>query len=276
MRRVVFCLIAAALSPAWAQITDSRGDQIVRESLLRRYTTGEAQRRYDARQLSTPTPAAGAVGALGNMFGRMAAQQQERTQLINTVNLYLRRDAELDLSDERIASAVKHVLARDDDGEVYEWFARKRIVEYELHQRPGSEVMFKQPNPRSAAERLRTPAYAGATDGYQPRAAMMLARLYLIGYGVPRDPTEALDLLEGCAEVGRFNAGRPKQPGVTPKFSDPDFVACHVTLARLHRSALGTEGNTKLADEHMNRAREIHEKATRKRLSDDQLRAVYE
>ncbi len=249
------------------------GDQILREALLRGYTTQEAERRYVATRRESagavPPAQAGGVGAslgnLGNALGAMAARNQERANAER--GLYLAMDAavekrlEYPLGTVRDAETMKRVLesrsAQDD-----KW-AQRRMVEYMLHQRPYAEYFYEKPDYAQAVTWLRPFAYGGFQR--ETWALLSMAKLYIAGKGVPQDEGEAMRLAETCSA--------PEFVRMGPEAAD--IIGCRVLLVNMHRNGWGFPANEKAAEAAMVLVRRAHDANFKPQLSDETLMRTF-
>lgn len=201
MRRLIVLFIPLLLVPAVQ--ADRAGDQMLQEALLRQYSTAEAEQRYEAHR-KNPDAATQALGSgMSNLVGRMYQRSQERVAAAaaeeETRALFWQavldgKNIQINTADER---SLLVSMLEEKSNEGY-WPATQRLVEYALWLRPGSEAIFNQPMEPQAAYLLRRATY-GINGNYENWATGMLAKLYLVGRGVPRDEEEALRLFSLCA-----------------------------------------------------------------------------
>jgi hypothetical protein len=262
-------LLTVLAAPARAAAT---GDEILRQSLMKAYTREDAQRRYTATQQDrrgfTPAAQATGVGAslgnLGNALAGMAARNQERANaeqgLYNAMNDAVEKRQEYPLETVRDAETMKKVLdaraARDDA------WAQRRLIEYQLHLRPNADAFFPKRDLAGAVEALRPLAYGNAPDGW---GALMMAKLYVAGVGVPRDEGEAVRLLEDCAQPARDG----------PMAGAAEVVSCRVMLAILHRNGWGYPVNEAEGALMLALARAAYEANFKAPISDAALVATF-
>ena len=161
------------------------------------------------------------------------------------------------------AETLDKLLRRNAEDTDYNIAARRRIVEYALHQRAHSKQFFEQQDPAYAAAMLRRNSYADRD--FYPWSAWMLAKLYLGGVGVPQDEGEALYLVELC------------QQRVRQHFMDtlPDTMACRVLRARMQRNGWAGPPDEAAAQATLAQARTLFRSATQRELSDVQLLALF-
>lgn len=194
----LFMLLASAAH------ADRAGDLMLQEALLRQYSTAEAEQRYEAYR-KNPDAATQALGSgMSNLVGRMYQRSQERVAAAAAVEETRERfwQAVLAGKDIHIRNADdRRLLVQLLEGKSNEgyWPATQRLVEYALWLRPGSEAVFDKPMEPQAAYLLRRAAY-GTERHYEYWASGLLAKLYLVGRGVPRDEEEALRLFTLCAQ----------------------------------------------------------------------------
>jgi len=219
-------------------------DQLVRESLLRGYTTQDAERRYrelQNRQVTASTPAANAMASsLGALAANMERRMKESNDRFDRFYALMEAGLDVPMQVQSDLDTVRKMFADVVDTDDYNMAVRRRLVEYALHQRALSNRVFPQPDPARAAQVLRLNAYDPAE--FHPWSAHMLAKLYLTGRGVPRDEGEAFYLLDSC--------GRPAARFVdSVGWSVPaDKLACALTLAQALRYGWGTPVNPSRAD----------------------------
>jgi TPR repeat protein len=152
------------------------------------------------------------------------------------------------------------------DPQDYNIAARRRMVEFALHQRRHAQHFFPSPNPARAAAILRRNAYSA--QHFYPWSAMTLAKLYLTGRGVPRDEGEALRLVSLCetARPGKFSK---------PQMIPGDTVACLLLKARMHRSGWGAPPDDAAAGRVERAAEAAYASATGRRLSAAELAPLF-
>ncbi len=266
-----WCAPALATITAWlcaaapAVHAADTADQIRRQALLRGYNTAEAERRYEESQrLNTPsttgTALAGATSALAGIVARNEARARAANQLQQQMYAAVERGLDFKMQTVSDAEAMRAMLDNNAAGSDYRWPARKRLVEMALHQRRQAEHLFEKPDYALAATELRKNAYAG--DDFHPWAAWTLAKLYLMGAGVPQDEGEAAELLQACTT--RDGRG----------FTDMRFatVGCHVLLAEMHASGWGVARSNAKATQALNDARTWHERYFGRPITDADLR----
>lgn len=262
----------AGLLLAWAggaQAAATR-DEITREALLRGYTTADAEARYKAMQNSRVTASTPAANAMASGLGALAANVQRRIdeEDRNNARMWLLLEADLDVPMETRGEldALKNLLDAHVDAEDYNIAARRRMVEFALHQRRHSQHFFSSPNPARAAEILRRNAYSA--KHFYPWSAMTLAKLYLVGRGVPRDEGEALRLVSLCekARPGNF-VKKDAIPG--------DTVACLLLKARMHRNGWGEPPDEAAASRVERAAESAYAVATGRRKTAAELAPLF-
>lgn len=228
-----------ALAPTSA-LADALGNQLKKEALLRGYTTAEAERRYEAYQRDPQAHITALNKGLGNLvnniYQRQAAQAAATKQLWDEMWEAIRRGQDYPIHSAAEGAELRRMLdvqaTRTDGGEQ---LARRRLVEYALHVRPGSEHLFLQPDAAYAAAQLRGPAFD--QDAW---SANLLAKLYLLGLGVPKDEAEALRL------VTRFG----NRLGVVKKAMDDD-ARCALTRVRMLEEGWGTQQDSAAAASYL-------------------------
>jgi hypothetical protein len=265
------CIAGSAAAPdSWA--APSR-DELLREALLRGYTTQEAERRYVATRrenagVVAPAQAGGVGAALGNLGGAlagMAARNQERADaergLYNAMNAAVEKRQNYPLDTVLDAQTMKRVLEkRAADGD--KW-AQRQLIEYMLHQRPYAKFFFDQPDYTAAAALLRPFAYGGTQR--EVWALLTLAKLYIAGKGVPQDEGEAIGLVQSCAT-----------PNNTPRGPDAaDILSCRVLLVNMHRNGWGFAADEKAAEAAMVLVRRAHDANFKPQLTDEDLMRVF-
>lgn len=262
--------VALLLGAAGAARAAATADEIKREALLRGYTTAEAEARYKAslnRSITASTPVA---NALTSSLGVLAANAQKRIDddRRNSERMWALLEADLDVAVETRADqeALKDLLDAHVDPEQYNIAARRRMVEFALHQRRYAQHFFPTANPVRAAEILRRNAYSARH--FYPWSAMTLAKLHLTGRGVPRDEGEALRLVSLCetARPGNFPV-KQSIPG--------DIVACLLLKARMHRNGWAEAPNEAAAARAERAAESTYAAATGRRLSAADLAALF-
>jgi hypothetical protein len=255
-------LLGAA--PTAALAADS-ADQIRRQALLRGYNTAEAERRYEQTQrLNQPSISggalAGATGALAAMVARNEARARAANQLQQQMYEAVAKGLDFKMDTVSDAEAMRTMLDLNAAGDDYRWPARKRLVEMALHQRRQAEHLFNKPDYALAATELRKNAYGG--DDFHPWSAWMLAKLYLMGAGVPQDEGEAADLLQAC--ITKQGKGYTDTRVAT--------VGCHVLQAEMHANGWGYARDADKAAKAMGEAREWHQRYFQQAATDQQLR----
>lgn len=255
-------LLGSAHAPAIA--ADSL-DQIRRQALLRGHGTAEAERRYaQSQRLNQPSITGGALAGAAGALAAMAARNEARARAANQLQqqMYEAVAQGLDFKMQTVsdAEAMRTMLDINAAGDDYRWPARKRLVEMALHQRRQAEHLFNKPDYALAATELRKNAYGG--DDFHPWSAWMLAKLYLMGVGVPQDEGEAADLLQLC--TGKEGKG----------FTDTRFatVGCFVLQAEMHANGWGYARDATKFAKAMSDAREWHQRYFEQAATDSQLR----
>ena len=271
-RHITSTLAIAGLLLAWAggaQAAATR-DEITREALLRGYTTADAEARYKASQNRSITASTPAAHALASGLGALAANAQRRMDedSRNNERMWLLLEADLDVPMETRGEleALQNLLEAHVDPEDYNIAARRRMVEFALHQRRHAQHFFSSPNPARAAEILRRNAYSA--QHFYPWSAMTLAKLYLVGRGVPRDEGEALRLVSLCetAKPGNF----PKKQAIPG-----DIVACLLLKARMHRNGWGEPPDEAAASRAERAAESTYASATGRRMTAADLAPLF-
>ena len=245
-------------------------DQITREALLRAHTTADAEARYRAMQDRSVTASTPAAHALASGLGALAANAQKRIDDENRNNerMWLLLEADLDVPMETRGEleALQNLLEGHVDPDDYNIAARRRMVDFALHQRRHAKHFFPSPNPARAAEILRRNAYSA--QHFYPWSAMTLAKLYLTGHGVPRDEGEALRLVGLCetAQPGKFTK---------PQMIPGDVVACLLLKARMHRNGWGAPPDEAAAGAAERAAETAYANATRRRMTAAELALMF-
>jgi len=257
--------LTALLAATPAAHAADTADQIRRQALLRGYNTADAERRYEESQrINTPsttgTALGGAAGALAGIVARNQARAQVKNQLQQQMYAAVERGLDFRMQTVGEAEAMREMLDLNAAGSDYRWPARKRLVEMALHQRRQAEELFKKPDYELAATELRKNAYAG--DDFHPWAAWTLAKLYLMGAGVPQDEGEAAELLQACTT--RDGRG----------YTDLRFatVGCHVLLAEMYASGWGVARSNAKAAQALSNARTWHERYFGRPITEAELR----
>jgi hypothetical protein len=268
---VTLCLIGlTAAAPSSAAAT---ADDLLREALLRGYTRQEAEARYAATRrekagLVAPAQAGGVGAALGNLGGAlagMAARNQARADaergLYNAMAAAVESRQEYPLDTVLDAETMKRVLlARSERGD--KW-AQRRLIEYMLHQRQHATAFYAEPDYATAATWLRPFAYGGSQR--EVWAVLTLAKLYIVGKGVPQDEGEAISLAQSCAIVDRTPQG--------PEAGD--VIGCRVLLVNMHRHGWGFAADEKAAEAAMVLVRRAHDANFKPQITDEALMRVF-
>lgn len=248
---------------------DRAGDLMLQEALLRQYSTAEAEQRYEAYR-KNPDAATQALGSgMSNLVGRMYQRGQERVAAANAVQETRERfwQAVLDGKDIHIRNADdRRLLVQLLEGKSNEgyWPATQRLVEYALWLRPESEAVFEQPMEPQAAYLLRRAAY-GSEGNYEYWASGMLAKLYLVGRGVPRDEEEALRLFTLCAQ----GVGQIQSSGARGGLEDKAAIRarCGFNAARIWEKGWGVDADPAQADKLRQDATAFYNKIKSSQLS---------
>lgn len=241
-------LLALLFAPA--AHADRAGDLMLQEALLRQYSTAEAEQRYEAYR-KNPDAATQALGSgMSNLVGRMYQRSQERVAAAAAVQETRDRfwQAVLDGKDIQLRNGDdRRLLVQLLEGKSNEgyWPATQRLVEYALWLRPGSEAVFEQPMEPQAAYLLRRAAY-GTEGNYEYWASGLLAKLYLVGRGVPRDEEEALRLFTYCAQ----GVGQVQASGARGGLEDAPAIRarCGFNAARIWEKGWGVDADKAKAD----------------------------
>jgi hypothetical protein len=236
---LVALLGSGLAAPSWAAAS---ADDLLREALLRGYTRQEAQARYTATRremagMATPAQADGVGAALGNLGGALAgmaernqARADAERSLYNAMNAAVEKRLEYPLDTVLDAQTMKRVLVARVERNNDDW-ARRRLIEYMLHQRQHAKYFYEEPDYATATSWLRPFAYSRTQ--LEAWAALTLAKLYIVGKGVPRDKGEAARLAKSCA----FESS-------TERRSDAgEVIACRVLLVNMHRNGWGFEAD---------------------------------
>ncbi len=249
---------------------DRAGDLMLQEALLRQYSTAEAEQRYEAYR-KNPDAATQALGSgMSNLVGRMYQRSQERVAAAAAVQETRDRfwQAVLDGKDIQLRNGDdRRLLVQLLEGKSNEgyWPATQRLVEYALWLRPGSEAVFEQPMEPQAALLLRRAAY-GTEGHYEYWASGLLAKLYLVGRGVPRDEEEALRLFTLCAQgVGQIQSSG----GALGGLEDTAAIRarCGFNAARIWEKGWGVDVDTAKADKLRQDATAFYNKIKSSQLS---------
>lgn len=243
-------------------------DLLLQEALLRQYTTAEAEQRYNERK-ANPQAATDALGTgLSNLASRMYQRSRERVESasdrIETRERF--KKAVLNDWDIVINSAEERrmlIELLEEMSNIEYWQATKRLVEYALWLRPGAQDVFPEPQEKAAAKLLRDKIHGRFTEGW---AKNTLAKLYLVGRGVPRDETKARHLFESCANYTFANYSDTK---VEDRVEIE--ARCGFNLARLHEKGWGVDVDPKKAEQIRNEAVTKYNKEKKTQLSAVQI-----
>ena len=244
-------------------------DDITREALLRGYTRQDAERRYAETGLMAPGASKPAGTALANAMGTLAANAQRRMEAATALNdrLWFAIENGLDfpMKTQGELDAFKTLLAEysEGTGKNYNFYARRRQIEFALHLRPHSEHFFPKRDYQEAARLARMNAYAG--EDFHPSAALTLAKLHLAGKGVPQDEGEARYLVDLCADAANWRF----------RFSALDGISCVVMDAQMHRYGWGGPVDPAAAQAALKRARSLLPAALSETLDDETLLTNY-
>lgn len=248
MRRLIPLLLPLLFAPA--AHADRAGDLLLQEALLRQYSTAEAEQRYEAYRKNPDAATQALGGGMSNLVGRMYQRSQERVAAAAAVEETRARfwQAVLDGKDIYLRNADdRRLLVQLLEGKSNEgyWPATQRLVEYALWLRPGSEAVFAQPMEPQAAYLLRRAAY-GTEGHYEYWATGLLAKLYLVGRGVPRDEEEALRLFTLCAQ----GVGQVQQQDALGGLEDKPAIRarCGFNAARMWEKGWGVDADKAKAD----------------------------
>lgn len=235
-------LLVALLAVSGPAAADALDNVLKKEALLRGYTTAEAERRYEEYQRNPQAHVEALNKGLGNlvnnMYQRQAAKQAATSRLWDEMWDAIKFGKDYPVYSAGEGAELKRMLevqaTRTDGGEV---LAKRRLVEYAMHIRPYAEFIFPQPDYAYAAAQLRGPAYDAKGDAW---SANTLAKLYLLGLGVPKDEGEALAL------VTRYGHA----VGLNKKTIDDD-VRCALTRVRMMEEGWGMQKNPQAAAEYL-------------------------
>lgn len=269
-QHIKIAIAGLLLACAGAAQAAATRDEITREALLRGYTTADAEARYKASQNSRVTASTPAANALASGLGVLAANAQKRIDDENRNNDrmwdLLEADLDVPMQTRGELDALQKLLDGHVDPQDYNIAARRRMVEFALHQRRHSQHFFPTPDPARAAEILRRNAYSA--QHFYPWSAMTLAKLYLTGRGVPRDEGEALRLVSLCwtALPGKFTK---------PQMIPGDVVACMLLKARMHRNGWGAPPDEAAATGAERAAETHYANATGRRLTAAELAPLF-
>ena len=257
MRPILLSISLLLLSPFGANATD---DIELQRALLRRHTTAEAERRYEAYK-SNPDAAVDALNSgLSNLANRMyqrgMAEARESARIEDRrfhYNHVIDFRQPIDINSREDAQILLDVLWKKSDTN-NEWFATKLLVEYALWIAPDAERVFPEPDPALAAAILRDKVFNPNPKNRQSWAANQLAKLYLMGDGVPRDELAAFQLLSRCAESSPAGA----LYGHTTRTEDPSIAEtrCLLNLANMYEYGWGIDADAKKAEALREEARQ--------------------
>jgi hypothetical protein len=269
-RRRPALLLAMLMSGAGAAQGAATADEIRREALLRGYTTADAEARYKALQNRSVTASTPAAQAMASGLAALAANAQKRMDEDQRTRerlwLLLENDLDVPMQTRADLEALQNLLNGHVDPDDYNIAARRRMVEFALHQRRHAQHFFASPNPARAAEILRRNAYSARH--FYPWSAMTLAKLHLVGRGVPRDEGEALRLVGLCETARPGNFTKPQMiPG--------DVVACLLLKAHMHRSGWGGPPDEAAAARAERAAEAAYAQAAGRRLSAAELAPLF-
>lgn len=204
-RPVLMPLLVAAFmhlttTPALA---DALENQIRKESLLRRYSSSEAESRYENYRRSNEAATQALGAGLSNLTGRLFQRSQEAMK---------EAERNRDLWEDMwftVDSGKPVVVRNAKEGRImaemlqtnhlHSWRAAKLLAEHALWLHADSPLVFAQPQEAEVAAMLRRKAYG--LEARQFWAINMLGKMYLAGVGVPRDEEEALRLFTECASI---------------------------------------------------------------------------
>lgn len=233
----------ALLTLAGSVLADSAGDAVLKkEALLRGYTTSEAERRFEEYQRNPQAHVDALNKGIGNLVSNMYQRQAAKAAATNALwgemwnAIKFGKDYPVYSAGEgaELKRMLEVQLTRNDGGEV---MAARRLVEYALHIRPYAEFLFPQPDYAYAVGKLHANAYG---NPYDPWSANMLARLYLLGLGVPKDEAEAMKLVTRCGHALGLD-----------KKTVQDDARCALTRVRMLEEGWGVEKNPKKAAEYL-------------------------
>lgn len=238
-------LTLALLSVVGPVLADSVTDATLKkEALLRGYTTSEAERRFEEYQRNPQAHVdalnKGIGNLVSNMYQRQAAKQAATSKLWNEMwdAIKFGKDYPVYSASEgaELRKMLEVQLTRDDGGEV---MATRRLVEYALHIRPYAEFIFPEPDYAYAVSKLHAQAYGEPFDAWSSNT---LARLYLLGLGVPKDESEALSLVTRCGHA----LGLPSRAK-----SRVDDARCAMTRVRILEEGWGVQKDPKAAASYL-------------------------
>lgn len=236
-------LLALALLAVTGNVAaDALDNTLKKEALLRGYTTVEAERRYDEYrrnpQAHVDALGKGVGNLVNNMYQRQAARDAATGRIWDEMWSAVQAGKDYPVYTPAEGAELKRMLdvqmKRTDGGAVT---ASRRLVEYALHIRPYAEFIFPQQDYAYAAAQLRQHAYGKNGDAW---SANMLAKLYLLGLGVPKDEGEAMAL------VTRYGHA----VGLDKKTLDDD-ARCAMTRVRMLEEGWGVQKDAKKAEEYL-------------------------
>lgn len=239
-RHLPALLLLACAGPAGADAL--LDNTLKKEALLRGYTTVEAERRYEEYrrnpQAHVDSFNKGIGNLVNNMYQRQAARDAATGRVWDEMWSAVQAGKDYPVYSRAEGAELKRMLdtqlTRSDGGEV---LARRRLIEYALHVRPHAEFIFPQPDYVYAATQLRQRTYSREGDAW---SANNLAKLYLLGLGVPKDEGEALRLVTRHGHA----------VGTDRKTIDDD-VRCALTRVRMLEEGWGVQKNPKQAAEYL-------------------------
>lgn len=255
-------LAASTLLTAKPAQADALENQIRKESLLRRYSSSEAESRYEnyRRNNAAATQALGT--GLTNLTGRLFQRSQE---------VIKEAERNRDLWEDMwftVDSGKPVVVRNAEEGRImaemlqtnhlHSWRAAKLLAEHALWLHADSPLVFAQPQEAEVAAMLRRKAYG--LEARQFWAINMLGKMYLAGVGVPRDEEEALRLFTECASIDMGpQFGQVRNSNSAEKIGTV-HAQCLLNAASIHENGWGVLPDQQKAAELRNQAATAYNK----------------
>lgn len=244
-------------------LADTLENQIRQESLLRRYSSSEAQSRYENYRRDNDAANKALGAGLTNLTGRLFQRSQEAMKEAER-NRDLWEDMwfKVDIGKPvvvRNAKEGKIMAEMLQTNHLHSWRAAKLLAEHALWLHADSPLVFAQPQEAEVAAMLRRKAYGLETRQFW--AANMLGKMYLAGVGVPRDEEEALRLFTQCASIDMGpQFGQASQSNSAEKIGTV-HAQCLLNAASIYENGWGVLPDAKKAAELRDKAASAYNKA---------------
>lgn len=254
---LALALLCAAplLAPAAAR-ADALENQIRQESLLRRYSSAEAEERYQNYRRDNDAAREALGSGLTNLSSRLAARAREQMREAEASrdlwqDLWFKVDIgkPVKVRNARDGKLMAEMLLTNHD---HSWRAAKLLVEHMLWLHEDSPLVFPQPQELEAARLLRLKTYGLATR--HAWAVNMLGKLYLAGVGVPRDEEEALRLFLACPSQGLVSSFQ----GNSAEDMSAVNASCLLNAATIYEKGWGVMADAGKAAELRDRAAALY------------------